>query len=181
MIMKLRSKRLIQLWDCTTNPSFTKKKRKPVDGSFIYSSLFSVVAYSTQKEITLVTKLAKEMTERLGDMTREKRDHIKNVHERFLSDIDTTELNPFRAAPYVELEIQHKKMTPVNALLIKIFVACDDYFLSLQKARRNGEISEKEQQEKRVEMLRYLERYMSEINERCIRFHKVRKEARNMK
>ena len=93
------------------------------------------------------------------------------------SEAGDIEMSKFVPATTIEVDIDAQKYTPESVMLLKVFIACDGYFINLYKAKKNGELIEKECQTLRAELVSQLINFLKEINKICIAFHKVRKKA----
>lgn len=177
--MKLRSKQLLSLWDKHSYSTQKKTTQKPIDGQFIFQSLFSVDAFASKKNVSMDTQLSQHISEKLLLKLRKLRDSLNDQHRELKNSIDSSDinLNASEALP-VDIEINERSYTPCNVMLIKVFLACDRYFETLYQGRLNGELTQKEMQQKRKVAVNQISQCLYEINRTCISFHKVRKEAK---
>ncbi|HFQ5013253.1 TPA: DUF1845 domain-containing protein [Vibrio vulnificus] len=175
--MQLHSKRLLALWDQKTFGQETTRHQKPIDGAFIFQSLFSVAAFASRPEKSVATKLAQKTAEKLLEKTRARRNEIHQQHRSLHQNLGDLGINlPPNSEPQ-PLTIDAKHYTPENVMLMKVFLAYDDYFMTLHLAKMNGEITEREQQGHRKEAIAQLTELLNSINRTCISFHKVRKQT----
>ncbi|MCU8386767.1 DUF1845 domain-containing protein [Vibrio vulnificus] len=177
--MQLHSKRLLTLWDQKTFGQETTRHQKPIDGVFIFQSLFSVAAFASRPESTVATKLAQKTAEMLLEKTRTRRNDVNQLHRTLHQNVGDIDINLIPNSEPQTLTIDTKRYTPENVMLMKVFLAYDDYFMTLHKAQMNGEITEREQQSYRKEAITQLIELLNSINRTCISFHKVRKQAEN--
>ncbi|WP_045422789.1 hypothetical protein [Vibrio jasicida] len=175
--MKLQSKRLCSLWDHNTYHMRNKPLEKPIDGLFIYHCLFSVEAFASRPDQSIATKLSKMTAEKLLKKVRELRNDINRTHRQLLSEMGSIDINAPRPISPVEVEVEQRCFTPGSVMLMKVFMACDEYFTTLNKARLNGELTELETQRFRKQTIKTLSRCLHELNKTCLSFHKVRKQA----
>ncbi|WP_231571962.1 DUF1845 domain-containing protein [Vibrio jasicida] len=176
-MMQIHSKRLLSLWDQKKFSPDTKRHQKTIDGVFIFQSLFSVAAFASRQESTVATKLAKKTAEMLLGKTRTLRNDVNQQHRLLLQNMGDIDINLTPDHEPQTLTVDAKRYTPENVMLMKVFLAYDDYFMTLHKAKMNGEITEREQQSYRKEAITQLTELLNSINRTCISFHKVRKEA----
>lgn len=175
--MKLQSKRLCTLWDHNTYHMQNKPLKKPIDGLFIYHCLFSVEAFASRPEQNITTKLSKMTAEKLLQKVRELRNDINQTHRQLLSEIGNIDINIPQSTTPVEVTAEQRCFTPGSVMLMKVFMASDEYFTTLYKARLNGELTELEVQRFRKQTVETLNRNLQELNKTCLSFHKVRKQA----
>lgn len=171
--MKFHNKKLALLWqhDLLAPAS----KRKPVDGQFIFSSLFSVYAFSTKNDNSLQTAFAKKVIEKIGDDLRAYRLTIKKDISQFKKDIDPIELRVFEPNNQYPLTINQEKVCPQNTMLVKIFLAIDDFIIELNKALFTGELNNQQKRAYQTGLLDNLTKHLITLNKTCIDFHKLRK------
>lgn len=175
--MNLHSKRLQILWDQKTYGHETTRHQKPIDGIFIFQSLFSVAAFASRREQTLSTLLAQETTEILLTKLRDFRNSIIQKHQTLLQEMGSFEINIPKENEPQTLMFNPKHLTPENVMLMKVFLAYDDYFQTLNKAKVNGEVTPKEHQRFRKVAISELIALLNKLNVTCISFHQVRKQA----
>ncbi len=175
--MKLHSKRLLSLWDKTTYDLRNTRHQKPIDGVFIFQSLFSVAAFASRNEQSVSVKLAQKTAEIMLEKLRTLRNDINLQRRTLLQSIGDIDINLPPSNEPQTVDTQPQQYTPENVMLIKVFLACDEYFLTLHKAKMNGEITEKELQAKRKSSVKQLIELLNSLNRTCISFHQVRKNA----
>ena len=174
--MMLRSKRLLSVWDRHTYSNQKRPMKKPIDGVFIYNSLFSVAAFASRTETTVSKKLAAVTADKLLLKLRSCRDAINKERQHLLFQIGDVSLNPAADIPMVEVKIDTHRYAPVTVMLIKTFQAYDHYFHTLHLAKMNGELTDTEQQVCRKQAINGLNTLLHDLNRSCLSFHRVRKE-----
>ncbi len=175
--MDLHSKRLLILWDQKNYGNDTKRHQKPIDGVFIFQSLFSVAAFASRTEQNLSTKLAQKTAEKLLQKVRALRNEINHRHRALCQSMGEIDINLSTDNEPQTLTINSKRYTPENIMLMKVFLAYDSYFRTLHQAKMNGELTEREHQDHRKEAIAQLTDLLHSINRTCISFHKVRKQT----
>ncbi len=175
--MELQSKRLCELWDHHQYTLRATPLTKPIDGLFLFQSLFSVEAFASRPAQTLTTKLAKITAEKLLIKVRELRNDINRQHRELMANMGDLTLNDPREVEPTRMTVEQKQLTPGSVMLVKVFVACDHYFTTLNKAKLNGELTEKEMQAHRMAVIKQITQTLSELNKTCLSFHQVRKQA----
>ncbi|WP_341665609.1 DUF1845 domain-containing protein [Vibrio sp.] len=175
--MELRTKRLLSLWDHKTYTNRARPLDKPIDGLFVYQSLFSVEAFASRPAQNVTTQLAKVTAESLLEKTRSLRDDINQRHRNFINNIGELDINTHSTQAFQEAETEQRLYTPGSVMLMKVFMAADRYFDTLYKARLNGELTETEYDRRRNKMAKQITRNLNQVNVTCLSFHKVRKEA----
>ena len=173
--MKLRHKRLLTLWDSQAYSAKKHQKYKPIDGLFVFQSLFSVGAFASKKDHSLSTQLAKRTADKLLLKVKAQRNSVNHLHRQLLNECGDIELNTFTPLTNISVAVEQEKLTPESAMLIKTFTACDEYFMSLYKARKNGELTEKEHQELRANLVSTMNVFLLETHKVCSSFHQIRK------
>ncbi|MGF1903569.1 hypothetical protein [Aliivibrio salmonicida] len=171
--MKFHNKKLALLWQHDLLASASK--RKPIDGQFIFSSLFSVYAFSTKNDHTLPTVFAKKVIEKVGDDLRAFRLSIKKNTAQFKESIDPIELRVFEPSNQYALNLVQDKLSPQNTMLVKIFLATDAFIIELNKALFNGELNKEQKQAYQNGALNDLTALLMKLNKTCIEFHQLRK------
>ncbi len=175
--MQLHSKRLLTLWDQKTFGYETTRHQKPIDGVFIFHCLFSVAAFASRLEKTISTKLAQKTSEMLLTKIRDMRNEINQQNRTLKQDMGDIEINVISGNEPQIISLDRSRYTPSNVMLMKVFLALDDYFMTLNKAKMNGEITIREQQQLRKNAINRLTELLNSINRTCISFHKVRKQT----
>jgi len=176
-MMILHSKRLLSLWDRKTYGSEKKPIKAPIDGAFIFNSLFSVSAFASRQDESLATKLSKSTTEKLVEKVRALRNEFNQRNQTLIKSVGDINLNSSDSDYSVTLNIDEKRYTSLTVMLIKVFMACDEFFISLHKAKLNGEITDSEFQAYRKESVTLITQFLQDTNKTCISFHKIRKQA----
>ncbi|EGU33309.1 hypothetical protein [Vibrio scophthalmi] len=173
--MQLQSQRLLSLWD-HNQYSNDKTRTKPIDGLFVYNSLFSVSAFASKQDQTPATLLAQMTTNKLLITLRDLRNNISKVDRELVSRIGSIPMNTSaHKRESKKIHIDESKHTPTTVMLIKVFLASDEYFTHLNQARLDGELLDTEQQENRKEIIALVIQTLHDINKMCISYHKVRK------
>ena len=171
--MKFHNKKLALLWQHDLLTPSTN--RKPIDGQFIFSSLFSVYAFSTKNDHTITTLFAKKVIEKIGNELREFRLSIKKQSSAFNDGIDPIELRIFTPNNEYPFNILQDKLGPENTMLVKIFMAMNIFIIDLNKALFNGELNSQQKQAYQTGVLNQLTHLLETVNTTCIDFHKLRK------
>ncbi len=179
--MNLNNKRLASLWDNQQFSTKNRKSEKPIDGKFIYSSLFSVGAFATRKDDSIETKFAASTADKLLLKVRSVRDEINKLNSEFLKGVEDIESNPYTPTNSFQIKLNDKSKTPESVMLSKVFVSCDRYFVNMYKARKNGELTERENQELRSAAIKMVQTLLDETNRACISFHRARKQIKGKK
>ncbi|MDN4697258.1 hypothetical protein QYZ44_28395 [Vibrio parahaemolyticus] len=86
-------------------------------------------------------------------------------------------LNAPREITAQVMDVEQRYFTPGSIMLMKVFMASDNYFTTLNKAKLNGELTEKEMQTHRTTVIKQITQCLFELNKTCLSFHKVRKQA----
>ncbi|MBE3902332.1 DUF1845 domain-containing protein [Vibrio parahaemolyticus] len=175
--MELQSKRLCALWDHNKYTLRNTPVKKPIDGLFIFNSLFSVEAFASRPEQNLTTKLSKLTAEKLLKKVRALRNDINQQHRQLMTEMGDITLNAPREITAQVVEVEQRCFTPGSIMLMKVFMASDSYFTTLNKAKLNGELTENEMQAHRTTVIKQITQYLIELNKTCISFHKIRKQA----
>ena len=175
--MKFHNKKLALLWQHDLLTSSTK--RKPIDGQFIFSSIFSVYAFSTRNDQTISTLFAKKVIEKIGNDLRAFRLSIKKQSSTFNDGIDPIELRVFTPNNDYEFTIHQDKLSPENTMIVKIFMAMDVFIIDLNKALFNDELNSQQKQAYQTGVLNQLTHLLETVNTTCIDFHKLRKSQSN--
>ncbi|WP_188047960.1 DUF1845 domain-containing protein [Vibrio vulnificus] len=178
--MELRTKRLLSLWDHKTYTNRARPLEKPIDGLFVYQSLFSVEAFASRPTQNVTTKLAKATADSLLEKIRTLRDDINLRHRNFINTVGELDINTYSSQEFQEVDTEQRLFTPGSVMLMKVFMAADRYFNTLYKARLNGELTETEFNQLRNKMTKEITRNLNQLNMTCLSFHKVRKEAENV-
>ncbi|MGL6262097.1 DUF1845 domain-containing protein [Vibrio sp. WXL210] len=177
--MKLHNRRVLILWDDAKYNPTQRPKHKPVDGAFIYHSLFSVGAFASKKgqnpKQAITQRLAIKTTEKLRLDARALRNELTKMARELIDEVGDIEINPVKLPTAERVVYDESKITPETAMLIKIFAALDGYFIILYKAFKNGELTDHEQREKRKLATSKLQAFLTNTNKTCLSFHKVRK------
>ena len=175
--MKLQHQRLLALWDYDTYGKSQKKKegKKDLDGLFIFESLFSVGSFATKKNGGIMTELAKRTSDKLITQLKELRQFLRTKKASVIAECDDLEMNQRVPHTPTTILLEESRLTPESTLWAKIFLTCDDYFVTLHKAMKNGEFTNEEYLEHRQEAIRAIRKAMQDIHPLCVSFHKVRK------
>ena len=179
--MILHSKRLLSLWDRKAYGSDKKPINKPIDGVFIFNCLFSVSAFASRPDESLSTKLSKSTTEKLVNKVRALRNEINKLNLTLINNVGNIDLNQMGSDYSVTVDMDTKRYTSLTVMLLKVFMACDEYFISLHKAKLNGEITDSEFQTYRKESVALISQFLQDTNKTCTSFHKIRKQAEKTK
>lgn len=179
--MELKNKRLAALWSTSKYDSQKTKKNKPIDGDFIFNSLFSVGAFASRKETSIQKKFARTTSDRLLSKLKKHRDDVAASAEEIRKKMAMLEINANHSTNTYPIDIDNKRFTPETIMLMKIFIETDAYFFELYKASRNGELTNDEHHQLRSEKVRSLMTLLNEVNKACVSFHKARKEIGDTK
>lgn len=177
--MKLQHQRLLALWDYDTYGK--GQSRKDLDGLFIFKSLFSVGAFATRKNPDIMTELAKRTSDKLITQLKVVRQFLRTQNATLIADCDDLEINQRVPTTPTPLPIDDSKLTPESTLWIKVFLTCDDYFVTLYKANKNGELTSSQYMEHRQEAIRAIRKAMQHTHTLCSSFHKVRKKHQQVR
>lgn len=175
--MKLHSKRLLSTWDHNTYSTHKKKIKKPIDGLFIYQSLFSVEAFASRPAQNLSTQLSKRTAEILLEKVRALRNEITKRHRKLLNDCGSADIREVIVNQPTDVAVESRQFTPASVMLMKVFLSCDAYFSALYQARMEGELTETEMQQHRTNTLKQLNDLLRNVHRSCLSFHEVRKKA----
>ena len=175
--MKLHSKRLLSIWDHHTYSAHKKKIKKPIDGLFIFQSLFSVEAFASRPAQNLTTQLAKRTADALLEKVRALRNDINQQHRKLINDCDSEDIRKIIVNEPIDVAVESRHYMPASVMLMKVFLSCDAYFAALYQARMEGELTETEMQHHRTNTTVQLDELLRNVHRTCLSFHKVRKEA----
>ncbi|HBC3388361.1 MULTISPECIES: Sec-independent protein translocase family protein [Vibrio harveyi group] len=175
--MELQSKRLCALWDHNTYTLRSTPLKKPIDGLFLFNSLFSVEAFASRPEQNITTKLSKLTAEKLLKKVRALRNDINQQHRQLITEMGDITLNEPQEMTAQVVEVEQRCFTPGSIMLMKVFMVTDSYFTTLNRAKLNGELTEKEMQTHRTTVIKQITQCLFELNKTCLSFHKVRKQA----
>lgn len=176
--MKFHSRRIMSLWNRAQFGNDKNRDKKHIDGQFVFDSLFSVSAFASRNEKDIQVKLAQRTAEKLLIKVRLLRNDIQAMNHQLRNRVgDITVNKTVVDNKPVTIKVEESKYTPETVMLTKVFIACDEYFLILHKAKINGEITDSEQQRYRRNAINKIKGFLSEANKTCISFHKVRKQA----
>ncbi|WP_299695712.1 DUF1845 domain-containing protein [uncultured Vibrio sp.] len=173
--MKLRSQRLLNLWDSRSQKPTKNPTKKKINGQFIFESLFSVHAFSTQPTPTAITGYARQLSDKLLIEVRALRDQTQHQHRVLINKVNDIDVNTYQTNEPQPISINEKKLTPQNVMLMKLFMATDAYLNTLYLAKINGELTNSEQQDYRQQTITDLVKLLQKLNKVCITFHQFRK------
>ncbi|OCH48437.1 hypothetical protein [Aliivibrio fischeri] len=172
-MLTLHSKKLAMMWHLSNIEPNTKKH--PIDGHFIFNSLFSVYAFSTQNNDHIPTLFAKKVCTKLGDELRAFRVQLKVKSQRFSEGMDDIELRPFVPRHEFKMNIDTTKLSPESTMLIKIFLAVDALLIKYNKALFDGELNSEQKRHYQHGTLTELHALLQSVNKTCLSYHRLRK------
>ncbi|MDN4716552.1 DUF1845 domain-containing protein [Vibrio parahaemolyticus] len=145
--------------------------------AFSFNSLFSVEAFASRPEQNITTKLSKLTAEKLLKKVRALRNDINQQHRQLITEMGDITLNEPQEMTAQVVEVEQRCFTPGSIMLMKVFMVTDSYFTTLNRAKLNGELTEKEMQTHRTTVIKQITQCLFELNKTCLSFHKVRKQA----
>nr|WP_012219799.1 hypothetical protein [Vibrio sp. 23023]ABX76986.1 Conserved hypothetical protein [Vibrio sp. 23023] len=175
----LHFKSLINLWDRpyyvqVYKPKHLKRKYR-FDGKDIASCLFSIEAYATNPKFKTQQYSEAALTLFLTKL-RNERHQIAQLHQSKLQEWGDIHLVPYQADKHVySLNIDNETLCRSTGLLIKTFVAADNFLFDVYRAQHNEEISDDEVRDIKQSLIKQLQRLLVSIHSNSHKFHVERK------
>lgn len=168
----LNSKGLIGLWD---RQHFGKTADKSADGEFVFSSLFSVYAFSTSRVASGVSFFAQDTSAFLLEAINRDKKRISDKENKLKANSDGVFLME-PSVPY-EFEISYPmdRLTLLNGALIKLFAAYNRYFNFIDQLANEGDMLRADAVATKAAEREALNSLLRYFGKACKLFHQVRR------